>query len=507
MTATRVLLVEDEPRYARFLREVLAEGQPHDVTWASSLADAMARIEAGSFDVVLLDLGLPDADGTEAVARLRADAPHLPVVVLSALGEVDVALESMRDGAQEYLVKGQAEHALLARALRYAIERKRLLDGVEAARAEAERANAVKDEFLAMLGHELRNPLAPIVTALAILRDGSTPSAPRELQVVERQVQRLVRLVDDLLDVSRIARGKLELELELVDIADAIADGVETAEPLFEGRNHRLRLDVDRGRLFVWGDRSRLSQVFSNLLTNAAKYTDPGGHIDVVARREGTRVRVAVRDDGMGIAPDLLPRVFDTFQQGIRTIDRADGGLGLGLAIVKNVVRLHGGEVSVVSLGPGRGSEFVVVLPLRDRAADTPTEESAQSRPRPTTSRRVLVVDDNVDSAEMLALALDLMGHVTRVAHDGQGALALLFEHRPEVALLDIGLPVIDGYELCRRILASGIEPRPVLIAITGYGQQGDRDRARAAGFDHHMVKPVDLHALQALIEDQSPAL
>lgn len=505
MKRTRVLLVEDEPRYARFLREILAEGDPHDVIWVETLAAATARIDEQAFDVILLDLGLPDADGTEAVLKICAAAPHVPVVVLSALGEVDVALESMRVGAQEYLVKGQAEHALLARALRYAIERKRLIDGVEAARTEAERANAVKDEFLAMLGHELRNPLAPIVTALTILREGASASTARQLGVVERQVQRLVRLVDDLLDVSRIARGKLELKLELVDLADAIWDGVETAQPLFEGRNHRLRVEIERGRLFVWGDRTRLSQVFSNLLTNAAKYTDPGGHIVVVAREEGERIRVAVRDDGMGIAPELLPRVFDIFQQGTRTIDRAQGGLGLGLAIVKNVVQLHGGEVGAASRGPGEGSEFVVTLPSRAPSSSVSPGASAPA-PSAFVPKRILVVDDNVDSAEMIALALDLMGHLTRIAHDGTRALELVREHRPDVALLDIGLPVIDGYELCRRILSSGIEPRPTLIAITGYGQQGDRERARAAGFDYHLVKPVDMRALGALIEERPPS-
>ena len=335
MNATRVLLVEDELSYARLLRTILAEieGAAHQVTWAATLAGACAHLNREGFDVILLDLALPDADGTEALLGITAAAPATPIVVLSALNDLDIALESMRMGAQEYLVKGQSEHHLLPRAIRYAIERKRLQDIAASARAEAERANAVKDQFLAMLGHELRNPLAPIVTGLALMRQRKRPEIEPELVIVERQVQRVVRLVDDLLDISRITRGKMELDCAELDIADVIADGIETASPLIEGRRHKLTIDVTRGTRFVYGDRLRLAQVVANLLTNAAKYTDAGGRIAVSAGADGDWVELHVRDNGMGMPAELLSRVFELFEQGARTLDRSAGGLGLGLAI------------------------------------------------------------------------------------------------------------------------------------------------------------------------------
>jgi signal transduction histidine kinase len=366
MSQSRVLLVEDEPGYARFLREVLAEaeGSAHELTWVASLEDALQQLANLRFDIVLLDLGLPDADGNEALLRVAATAPATPLVVLSARHDLEVALESMRLGAQEYLVKGQAEHALLPRAIRYAVERKRLQEAAASAREEAERANAVKDEFLAMLGHELRNPLAPIVTGVELMRLRGATGVERELSVIERQVQNLVRLVDDLLDVSRIARGKIELARAEVDIADAVADGVEAALPLFASQNHQLTVDVPRNVLFVEADRMRLAQVVANLLTNAGKYTKPGGNVAISARAEGAELVLRVRDDGIGMERELLERAFRPFEQGTRPLDRAAGGLGLGLAIVNSIVTLHGGSVTAASDGRDKGSELTVRLPL-----------------------------------------------------------------------------------------------------------------------------------------------
>lgn len=267
MNAIRVLLVEDDPGYARFLREILLEAEgDYVVVHVESADDAGAQLGAGTFDIVLLDLGLPDADGTEALRRVASTAPSTPILVLSSLSDVDVALESMRIGAQEYLVKGQAEHFLLARAIRYAIERRRTQDVIAAARVDAERANAVKDDFLAMLGHELRNPLAPIVTALALLKLKGHEDITRELSVIERQVNHMVRLVDDLLDVSRIARGKMALDRKSVVLAEIVMAGVETVTPLVREKRHVLSLDVKPDQ-FVDGDRSRLAQVVVNLLT------------------------------------------------------------------------------------------------------------------------------------------------------------------------------------------------------------------------------------------------
>lgn len=495
MTSMRILLVEDEPSYARFLREVLAEaeGDAHDVTSVATLEDALACLGRVAFDIVLLDLGLPDADGTEALVRVAAACPAVPIVVLSALNDLDVALNSMRVGAQEYLVKGQSEHLILPRAIRHAIERKRLQEVAASARAEAERANAVKDEFLAMLGHELRNPLAPIVTALALMRQQDGASGNRELTIVERQVQHVVRLVDDLLDVARIARGKMDLHRQEVDVADMVAHGLETARPLLEGQGHVLTVDVPRGSVFVDGDPSRLAQVAANLLTNAAKYTPRGRAVSVSARMAGGVAELRVRDDGVGMSPELLLRVFDLFEQGAQSLDRSAGGLGLGLAIVKSIVTLHGGSVVAASEGLGMGSEFVVRLPLamaRARSAAPPNSPHPQATGGP---RRVLIVDDNADGAEMLEVALRGMGHTTMTAHDGPSAVEAARQFAPDVALLDIGLPIMDGYEVARQMRAIFGDRTPKLVAITGYGQQSDRARSREAGFDCHLVKPIDL--------------
>ena len=373
-------------------------------------------------------------------------------------------------------------------------------------RRAAESANRAKDEFLAMLGHELRNPLSPIVTALQLMRlrgDG----ADRERTVIERQVAHLTRLVDDLLDVSRIARGKVELKVEIVEMADVVVKAIEMASPLLEQRAHALELDVPRRGLAVKGDATRLAQVVSNLLTNAAKYTPAGGRIAVQATRSGDAVELRVRDNGIGISADVMGHVFDLFVQEQQGLDRATGGLGLGLTIVRNLVQLHGGTVSAESGGMGKGSEFVVRLPLADPelVPDVEDERVLRLGPSAGASRRVLIVDDNADSAAMLAEALRLQGHDVRVAHDGPAALALSEAFQPHVALLDIGLPVMDGYELAARLRQRpGLEDLR-LLALTGYGQESDSERSRAAGFYAHLVKPLDLRQLDQLLNVRTP--
>lgn len=502
----RVLLVEDDRGYSRFLREILLEAKDaeFELSCAATLNDALQLLRESLFDIVLLDLGLPDADGTDALTQVAVAAPASPIVVLSSHDGLDVALESMRLGAQEYLVKGQAEHELLPRAIRYAMERKKLQVIAAAARDEAQRANAVKDDFLAMLGHELRNPLAPIVTALTLIRRHEHPKIEHELTIVDRQVQHLVRLVDDLLDVARIVRGKMALDRGVVDLADIVATGVEVASVLIDERRHQLRVDVPRGELFVDGDAARLGQVVTNLLTNAAKYTEPHGTIWVSARLDAGDVELRVRDTGIGMSQELLDRVFELFEQGPRSIDRPAGGLGLGLAIVRNLVSLHGGTVSAASEGLGKGSEIVVRfhgVPAPAAVEDTTVNVKEQpALAQAAGSRRVLVVDDNVDNAEMLDAGLTMLGHVTCLAHDGQSAVDAATEFAPDVALLDIGLPVLDGYEAARRIRANLGEATPVLVALTGYGQVSDRERSREAGFDEHLVKPINLESLQRLI-------
>jgi signal transduction histidine kinase len=368
--------------------------------------------------------------------------------------------------------------------------------------AEAHAANRAKDEFLAMLGHELRNPLSPIVTALHLLRLRGTRS--REQDVIERQVTHLTRLVDDLLDVSRITRGKIDLKRERVEAAQIIAGAVELASPLFEGRQHRVDVSAPPWGLLLEGDPVRLTQIVSNLLTNAAKYTPASGQIGVTARRQGERIFLEDRDNGIGLAPDLLTRVFDLFVQGRQDLARSQGGLGLGLAIVKSLVTLHGGRVEAHSEGEGRGSTFIVDLPAADtESADQGAASQATGAPSrevPAKERRILIVDDNEDAAGLLAETLVLRGYTTRVAYDGPTALRIASEFHPDAALLDIGLPVMDGYELARRLREQPLLHQLPLIAVTGYGQEADHQRSSDAGFKAHLVKPVRFEVLEALL-------
>jgi len=384
-----------------------------------------------------------------------------------------------------------------------ALERARLFAAEQRARAEAESANRAKDEFLAMLGHELRNPLAPIAMAIELMKLRSDEGTKRERDVIERQVRHMTKLVDDLLDVSRIARGLVELSREDVEIAQVVPRAVEMASPLLEQREHQLSIDVPTSGLMVHADPARLAQVLANLLTNAAKYTHPRGSIALGAALEGDDVVVRVRDDGEGISPDLLPSIFDLFVQGKRTLARAEGGLGLGLALVRNLVAMHGGKVAASSAGAGRGSEFVVRIPAAPEVSAPPSPSRGEDASPARRVRRVLVVDDNADAAEMLTAGLRHVGYEVEWALDGLAALERLRCFDAEVAILDLGLPVIDGYELARRIAAERGGRRPRLIAVTGYGQEHDLARSRAAGFDAHLTKPAEMSAIVAAIEER----
>jgi signal transduction histidine kinase len=372
--------------------------------------------------------------------------------------------------------------------------------------AELQAASRTKDEFLAMLGHELRNPLSPIVTAIELMKlrgAGQTEG----IQVVERQVHHLIHLVDDLLDVARITRGQLELVRERVELAVVIARAIETASPLIERGGHTLAVDVPVHGLAVDGDITRLAQVVSNLLTNAAKYTHPGGHIWIEAGRVDDHAVLHVRDDGVGIAPEMLDRIFDLFTQVPQDLARSQGGLGLGLSIVRTLTEKHGGTVTARSAGRGRGSELIVRLPLAATAQEAASADAPASPVGVGTAggghspRRILIVDDNEDAAWILAETLSLIGHDVRCAHDGPSALRTAVEHPPEIALLDIGLPVMDGYELAARLRADPRVAGVRLIALTGYGQPGDRQRSTDAGFAAHLVKPVSIAVLVKAID------
>jgi PAS domain S-box-containing protein len=365
-----------------------------------------------------------------------------------------------------------------------------------AARLAAEEASRAKDQFMAILGHELRNPLAPMVTALQLLKLRSDGKHAREYNVLERQVAQMTRLVDDLLDVSRIARGKIEVRREHIDIRHAVAKAIEIASPAFEKKGQRFEVKSATQPLIVDGDESRLVQVFTNLLNNATKYTKRGGHIFVIVRALKKEVFVEVRDDGVGIEPELLPKIFDIFVQSDQDIDRAEGGLGLGLTLVKQIVELHGGEVEARSSGRGFGSTFIVRLPaVHEVKAAEPDEISAPDTTANPPSRRILIVDDNEDARMLLSDILVALGHVVQSAGDGYEAFEMLDSMRPDVAILDIGLPGMNGYELAARIRqASGRAIQ--LIAVSGYGRPTDVAQSQQAGFDAHLAKPVDVNRL-----------
>lgn len=368
-------------------------------------------------------------------------------------------------------------------------------------------ADRRKDEFLSTLAHEMRNPLAAIQGAVRIAqRPGMEAEQEWAREVVERQAQQLTRLIDDLLDVSRITLGKIELKKEPVEVCTVINRAVEVVRPLVEQRRHEITVALARGPLRVEADPARLEQVLVNLLTNAAKYMDEGGRIRLAARREKRDILIRVQDTGIGIAPEMLPRVFDLYAQVDHAHDHSQGGLGIGLALVQRLVAMHGGSVSVASEGLGRGSEFTVRLPAaKEKATAAPKPEAASHEP-PRTGLTILVVDDSRDTALALAKLLKRAGHEVEVAHDGPTALQMARDRRPRVVLLDIGLPGLDGYQVAAELRRTEGLEGAVLVAVSGYGQEQDRARSRAAGFDHHLIKPVNFDALFSLLGGVDPS-
>lgn len=374
---------------------------------------------------------------------------------------------------------------------------------------DIQEADRRKNEFLAMLAHELRNPLAPVRNAVHVMRmrGEGNPELTWARDVIDRQVTHLVRMVDDLLDVSRITRGKIQLSLEPMEVEHVVSRAVETSRPLIEAHNHRLTVSLPEEPLRVKGDGTRLGQVLANLLNNAAKYTPDGGQIELRVTREEGEAVFRVRDSGAGIPREMLTKVFDLFTQVERSLDRSQGGLGIGLTLVQRLVELHGGRVEAFSEGVGKGSEFVVRLPVFDEGmVDAECPASTEAMPAiATITHRVLVVDDNVDAADSLGMILRLNGHQVAIAHDGPGALAAAESFQPEAVLLDIGLPVLDGYEVARRLRRSDAGAGLLLVAVSGYGQEEDRLRSREAGFDHHLTKPVAFADLEDVLRTLRP--
>jgi signal transduction histidine kinase/ActR/RegA family two-component response regulator len=382
-------------------------------------------------------------------------------------------------------------------------ERDEQIARADAARLEAEHANRTKDQFLAVLGHELRNPLAPALTALELMKVRDPHAFTRERQVLERQVAHMARLVNDLLDVSRLARGTVHLERRRFEVSEAIDRAVDMARPLLAQQRHTLNLSVPTSGLMVEGDLDRIVQVLSNLLTNAAKYTPAGGHVSLTAAQSGDSITIQCEDDGPGVAAELAPQLFQPFAQGPRSLDRVQGGLGLGLAMARSLTELHGGSIHVENREGKTGSRFVVTLPL---APPPPAEAKAVVRTSTRVdAKKVLVVDDNADACEMLRAALEHVGHVVGVAANGPDAIRTAVELVPDVGVLDLGLPGMSGYELARQLRST--YPSLRLIALTGYGQAADVEAASAAGFDAHCAKPITITSLLAHIDARAPAL
>jgi signal transduction histidine kinase len=479
------------------------------LTICRDIAGVCSGIEDGADLAIVPDEAiLNDREGR--LARLLKDQPpwsDFPLIVLTPPNQSAAAARGLEVVGHMTLVRRPVEIRALASTIRAALRDRQRQYARKADLAERERqAQALrdndrhKDEFLAMLAHELRNPLAAVNNAVTVLKL-SPDEATRHWasDVVERQVRQLVRLIDDLLDVSRITSGKIRLRKEHVDAVPILDQAIESTRTLFEERRHALDVSIEAGGLPLYVDATRLGQIVSNLLTNAAKYTDGGGRIRLAARREGPRVAISVTDNGIGIPPEKLPEMFRLFAQGDRSLARSEGGLGIGLTVVRKLAEMHGGSVVAWSDGPGKGSEFTVYLPRAREAAGPGPEEGRAPRPAGK-GARILVVDDNVDTALGMARLLRLLGNEVVTVHDGPAAIEKARTFRPAFVLLDIGLPGLDGYEVAATLRGEDHHQDAVIIAVSGYGQEEDRRRSRAAGFDHHLVKPVDFDSLVALI-------
>ena len=500
---SRILLADDNADMRNYVRELL--GPMYHVTAVPDGAEALAAAHEARPDLILSDVMMPNVDGFSLLKTVRGDSDlrDVPVILLSARAGEESRIEGLGAGADDYVVKPFHARELLARVgamLELAAVRRERQDALERQQRQLEQADRQKNEFLAMLAHELRNPLAPIRNAGELLSRtvAADPQARSALATVERQVKHLTRLVDDLLDISRITQGRIELHRGPVRLEQIIAQAVEAVDPLIRQQRHRITVVSSRKPLVVNGDPDRLVQCVGNILTNAAKYTPPNGEIRVESGEDQGEAWVSITDTGVGLAPDLLPQVFDLFVQGERTLDRAQGGLGVGLTIVRRLVEMHGGSIAASSAGVNQGATFEIRLPVMQemQAAEAPAP-APERRPR-----RILVVDDNADGAKILAALLKLDGHEVEIALSGQDALDRVPSFHPHVALVDIGLPGLDGYEVARRIRAFDGHDAIQLIAITGYGRNEDRERGQAAGFDAHLVKPVAFPALQRVIAD-----
>jgi PAS domain S-box-containing protein len=494
----RVAVAHADPNKVRLAHEVLQRWR----TDPNEHYGAHAVIRSGASELVpeLTDAKLKErVNDAELLATLRklglGSSMSVPLTVRGkVLGAITfIAAESGR----RYDATDLAAAEDLAHRAAVALENAQLYEAVR----EADRR---KDEFLATLAHELRNPLAPIRNSLYMLKTGgaATPHTSQAIEMMERQVHHLIRLVDDLLDVSRVMRGKVELRLEKVNLALIAVRAAEAAQPLLDSRSHALKLSVPDRPVWVWADPVRMAQILGNLLTNAAKYTDLGGRLGLAIEITDNQAVIAVRDTGIGIAPEMLARVFDLFVQADTSAAKTHGGMGIGLTLVRTLVERHGGTIDAKSAGLGLGSEFIFRLPLLQNDDTLPAQSEPPQRPATRFGRRVLVVDDHADAADSLAKLLEVEGHDVRIARNGPAAILAATSDPPEVMFLDLGMPGMDGFEVARRIRADLGTRNVSIVAMTGWGQEEDRRRTRDAGFNHHLVKPVELERLRELLAD-----
>ncbi len=475
----------------------------YTVVEVSTGADALGRIAEELPDLVILDVKLPDMDGFDVCAQLRRGPAARPVKVLhtsSVSFTTAKKVQSLDAGADGYLAEPFEEQELLA-TVRSLLRLKRAEEELRRRALQLRDADERKNELLAMLAHELRNPLAAITVAVPMLREGVQPSAMQSLTVVERQARHLARLVDDLLDVARVTRGTIALQRKVVDLGVVLESAVGTvrstaAAPL----KQELRLELPSERVWVEGDEARLEQLFVNLLHNASKYSPSGGHIECeLSIADDGMARIVVRDDGVGMTAKTLSRLFSVFSQGEVPLARSQGGLGVGLALARALVELHDGTIGAKSEGLGHGSEFEVRIP-RATPVEEPVAPPIRESAPPAAGRRIVVVDDNSDLQELLAMSIESWGHQVECASHGVEGLELIERSRPEVAVVDIGLPGIDGYEIARRVRADASMKETMLVALTGYGSREQQAEALAAGFDAVLVKPVEAQELKQIL-------
>ena len=489
-----LILNVDDSDGARYAKSRILQRAGFKVIEASNGGDALLRARQDRPNLILLDVKLPDINGLEVCRQLKGGAETSTILVLqtsaSCIGTAD-KIRALDGGADNYLVEPIEADELIAN-----VRALLRLGRVERELREVDRR---KDEFLATLAHELRNPLGPIRTALALLckLDPVVPAMQDNARrTIGRHTDHLVRLVDDLLDVSRISQGKISLQWESVSLASVMRSALETSSHSVEARGHALDVHLPQEELWVCGDAVRLSQIVANLLLNAAKFTAPGGRIAITAAREGDNVRIRLCDNGIGIAAANIDSIFGLFEQSGHSPDRVQDGLGIGLSLVRNLVTLHGGQVSVHSPGVGLGSTFEVILPL-----DANLPQPAAPVPEAATggSQRILVVDDNCDAADTLAELLEMYGHTVRTAYTGTQATERTLEFKPDIVFLDIGLPDMSGYDVAVKMRQLPIPQQFLLVALTGYGQEHDRQAALQAGFNEHFAKPVDFGKLAML--------